>query len=479
MSDVNAIPQWFSGSEHTHRVAAAIAQYGPIARTTLAQMLGLSQGALSRITSDLIYAGVIEELPAEAGPSGKLPERFTPRESSDRRGRPQTSLVLCSNARTFIGVKVHGMSIVAAAVNAHGEVVSGRHEMPIGADQSAEYVVSAITRLVRECSADIASSGLPSPTAVGVAVGGHVVDDSIVTFAPFLHWDGATDLGTMVTEATGLPCGVFNDIDSLLVDASWFGPGVGVDMFAVVTIGVGVGYSLAVNGKPVQYPDKSYGLVGHVLIDPEGPRCTSGHIGCSQCLTDDSIAEQYSAIVGRAVSFEDFARDAKERVPQATQLVNRTCFRLGSLVATVANIAMPGYVMIAGSPRFWPSSAPIRYVTAFVLPSQPDPAGQVHDYEPRLAALGQSRRQSRDCEAYWVGRSWLPQRGEPRTLLRHSYSATTSNYGLAYRQGSIPPSLSCRFAQAVATDSLLGCQLNATALSNTACWGWRDGGRMP
>lgn len=87
-----------------------------------------------------------------------------------------------------------------------------------------------------------------------------MVDDSIVTFAPFLHWDGATDLGTMVTEATGLPCGVFNDIDSLLVDASWFGPGVGVDMFAVVTIGVGVGYSLAVNGKPVQYPDKSYGL---------------------------------------------------------------------------------------------------------------------------------------------------------------------------------------------------------------------------
>lgn len=190
------------------------------------------------------------------------------------------------------------------------------------------------------------------PTAVGVAVGGHVVDDSIVTFAPFLHWDGATDLGTMVTEATGLPCGVFNDIDSLLVDASWFGPGVGVDMFAVVTIGVGVGYSLAVNGKPVQYPDKSYGLVGHVLIDPEGPRCTSGHIGCSQCLTDDSIAEQYSAIVGRAVSFEDFVRDAKGRVPQATQLVNRTCYRLGSLVATVANIAMPGHVMIAGESAF-------------------------------------------------------------------------------------------------------------------------------
>ncbi|PJM78306.1 ROK family transcriptional regulator [Bifidobacterium scaligerum] len=355
MSDANAIPQWFTGSEHTHRVAAAVAQYGPIARTTLAQMLGLSQGALSRITSDLIYAGVIEEVPANAVAgmrTGKLPERFTPRESTERRGRPQTSLVLCANARTFVGVKVHGTSIVSAAVNAHGEVVSGRHELPIGEDQSPEYVTGAIAQLVSACANDVAAAGLAAPSAVGVAVGGHVIDDSIVTFAPFLHWEDSTDLGAMVGAATGLPCGVFNDIDSLLVDASWFGPGVGLDMFAVVTIGVGVGYSLAVHGEPVRYPDKSYGLVGHVLIDPEGPRCTRGHIGCSQCLTDDSIAEQYSAIVGRPVTFEDFAADARAHIPQATQLVKRTCFRLGALVATVANIAMPGHVMIAGESAF-------------------------------------------------------------------------------------------------------------------------------
>jgi predicted NBD/HSP70 family sugar kinase len=352
MADFNTIPHWFSGSEHTHRVAAAIAQYGPIARTTLAQMLALSQGALSRITSDLICAGVIEEMADQSGSAGKLPERFTPKESSDRRGRPQTSLVLCANARTFVGVKVHGTLVVSAAVNAHGEVVSDRHEVPIGADQSPEHVTALIARLVDECTTDITAAGLPTPTAVGVAIGGHVVDDSVITFAPFLHWEHNTDLGAMVCRATGLPCGVFNDIDSLLVDASWFGPGVGVDMFAVVTIGVGVGYSLAVHGEPVSYPDKSYGLVGHVLIDPEGPRCTSGHIGCSQCLTDDSIAEQYSAIVGRAASFEDFASDAKAHVPQATQLVNRTCFRLGVLIATVANIAMPGHVMIAGESSF-------------------------------------------------------------------------------------------------------------------------------
>ena len=64
---ISPIPHWFEGSEYTHKVAACIMKYGPISRITLAQILGLSQGAVSRITSDLIYAGVIEETPMAAG----------------------------------------------------------------------------------------------------------------------------------------------------------------------------------------------------------------------------------------------------------------------------------------------------------------------------------------------------------------------------------------------------------------------------
>ena len=86
--------QWFTGSPQTHRVARAITQYGPIARTTLAQLLGLSQGALSRITSDLIYEGVIEELPGDTTEQGRLPQGFIPKESREKRGRPQTNLRL-------------------------------------------------------------------------------------------------------------------------------------------------------------------------------------------------------------------------------------------------------------------------------------------------------------------------------------------------------------------------------------------------
>mgnify|MGYP000225946389 CR=1 FL=1 len=88
---ISPIPHWFEGSEYTHKVAACIMKYGPISRITLAQILGLSQGAVSRITSDLIYAGVIEETPMAAGHGagcrrisyGKIPKKR--RRSRDRK----------------------------------------------------------------------------------------------------------------------------------------------------------------------------------------------------------------------------------------------------------------------------------------------------------------------------------------------------------------------------------------------------------
>ena len=102
---VSPLPQWFEGSEYTHKVAVCVMKYGPISRITLAQILGLSQGAVSRITSDLIYAGVIEETPMPSGKAGKLPKGFVQKENTERRGRPQMGLRIIENARSFVGMK--------------------------------------------------------------------------------------------------------------------------------------------------------------------------------------------------------------------------------------------------------------------------------------------------------------------------------------------------------------------------------------
>lgn len=360
---ISPIPHWFEGSEYTHKVAACIMKYGPISRITLAQILGLSQGAVSRITSDLIYAGVIEETPMAPGQGGRLPKDFVrknsqkaaqksgQKENTERRGRPQTGLRIVANARTFVGMKINTTHITAVAVNAIGQIVTGCHDLPLD-DDSPESVVDVIKQLTMDCADEAVMSGLPAPCAVGVSLGGHITDDSVTTFAPFLHWSKPVEFSAMIRKATGLPTGIYNDIDSLAVDACLFGSGVGLNSFAVVTIGIGVGYSLTVNGESVNNPDKSYGLVGHILVDPDGPRCISGHKGCATCLTDNSIATEYSKIIGRPATFDEFAAAARASKTQATNLVNRTCFRLGTLIATIANLAMPDKIMIAGESSF-------------------------------------------------------------------------------------------------------------------------------
>lgn len=46
-------------------------------------------------------------------------------------------------------------------------------------------------------------------------------------------------------------------------------------------------------------------------------------------------------MIGHPATFDEFAAAARASKTQATNLVNRTCFRLGTLIATIANLAMP------------------------------------------------------------------------------------------------------------------------------------------
>ena len=192
--------QWFTGSPQTHRVTRAIAQYGPIARTTLAQILGLSQGALSRITSDLIHEDVIEELPDNTTTQGRLPQGFVPKESREKRGRPQTNLQLRAGERTFLGINIHGSEVSIVAVDALCRPVSPCRTFTLESTKPQD-VAAAIGTAIH----DYRTAVSPSPVAVGLSFGGHAENDRYVTYAPFLHWDGRVDAAGAIEQSGGLP----------------------------------------------------------------------------------------------------------------------------------------------------------------------------------------------------------------------------------------------------------------------------------
>lgn len=204
---------------------------------------------------------------------GQIAAGFDLRESGERRGRPQTALRIREDSHAFVGVNIHDGAITVSEVNAVCHPI-GSDITEIVSNTAPQAVVEQITRMVRELAAS--SPDAPSPTALGLSLGGHVEDDRYVTFAPFLYWDSTVDLGGMLQRATGIPTKVFNDLDSVLLHECWFGDAIGVPRFAVITMGAGVGYSISDHGDPIDNPDKSYGLAGHVLIDPEGRAAPPG-----------------------------------------------------------------------------------------------------------------------------------------------------------------------------------------------------------
>lgn len=348
MATEKRFAHWFTGSRYMHLTARAIAQHGPIARTPLAQLLGLSQGALSRLTSDLIHANVIEEMPDAGGtPLQGFFAADAKQGAGSKRGRPQTALRLRAEERSFVGVNIHGTDISVVAVDALCRPISECHDEALASTQP-----EAVARQIAEAVKRQVAPMHPAPVLLAVSMGGHLRDDRTVTEAPFLHWNHKVALAAMVESLCGIPCLLVNDLDALLLHESWFGAGVGVPRFTIVTIGLGVGYALCEHGEPVVYPDKSYGLATHILVDPEGPRCYAGHTGCANCMSSDSLAEEYSLLIGRSSTFEEFVADATAGRPQARMLVDRLCYRLGVFIATMENLTMPDKVLVSGESSF-------------------------------------------------------------------------------------------------------------------------------
>lgn len=364
-TETEPFPTWFSASSFTHRIAVDILQNGPISRVSLARRFGLTQGAVSRITSDLAHWGVIET--AGLLPTSKEGQTEDPRTNQDktegdfsetgaartrlRAGRPQQALVIRHDAKTFIGVNLHGATAMAVAVDLACQPVGMPHQKEIQY-RGPGQVTEVLTGLVRDCMAEIRQAGLPEPSGLGISLGGRAAGNRVVTYAPFLQWSEHVDLAAAMEKACGLPCLVFNDLDALALYEGWFGAGIGLDRFVLITIGSGVGYSLAEHGMPVSSSDEGYGLIGHQLVDPDGPTCYLGHRGCAQCLTTGSLVEQYSRKIGRAATVEQFVHDLDQDMPQANTLLNLTGFRLGVLIASVANVAVPEKILIGGETSY-------------------------------------------------------------------------------------------------------------------------------
>ncbi|HAM27878.1 MAG TPA: MarR family transcriptional regulator, partial [Microbacteriaceae bacterium] len=264
-------------------VALEVLINGPISRSDIARRLDLSPGSLTRLSTPLIESGLLVEVEERA---------------DGRAGRPTKPLDIVPESQHFLGMKLTGDEVLAVVTDLRANILysqSARLD-----SREPEAVAAVIARLAEQLSEHV-----PSVTAMGVGIGGLVTEHAIVRSAPFLGWTDV-DLGSMLENLTGLPTVIDNDVVAFTESEHWFGAGRGADRFAVITLGVGIGYGLVVHDDIVIDGDSGLGLVGHWPLDPFGPLCPAGHRGCARSvLTISAISQAVSAALGRPVDYDE------------------------------------------------------------------------------------------------------------------------------------------------------------------------------
>jgi predicted NBD/HSP70 family sugar kinase len=309
---------------------------GPIARNEIAQLLGISAATVSKAVRPLLEAGYLAESDATEA-DGPLA----------RPGRPVVPLRVVAGREYVIGIKLAGGHLVGVAVDLLANVRATREAKL--RTHKVDAVATTVSRLVEELRAEVVRLG-GTVTRVGVGVGGHVeTGRGLVRYAPFLDWHDIR-LAEILADRTGLPVVVENDVNSLTVAEQWFGAGVGVASFAVVTIGAGVGCGLVVDGVLVRGAHGLAGELGHVPIQLDGPRCRCGNTGCVETLaSDEAILNQVRAATGRSdLDLAGAARLARTGDRGATAAFTVAGEALGRALAIVANLLNPHRIVLSG-----------------------------------------------------------------------------------------------------------------------------------
>lgn len=257
-----------------------------------------------------------------------------------------------------IGVDLGGTHIKFGVCDAAGAL---RHAERIDtqADQPAERITERIVAGINICIGAAREAGC-SPTVIGVVMPGVVSDDrTTIRFVANIPTLDGYQLPSVLAERFDLP--VVFDADSNA--AAWaeyrFGAGRGCDRLVMMTVGTGIGAGVVLDGALVRTSNRTAGSLGHILVDPNGPRCGCGARGCLERmaglrgLTDEAIRQVaahsdsplavYERIDGTALASALAAED-----PAARAVIDKCGGWLGVGIASLSAMFSPRRVVLGG-----------------------------------------------------------------------------------------------------------------------------------
>lgn len=168
---------------------------------------------------------------------------------------------------------------------------------------------------------------------------------------------------------TGIKTYVDNDVNLMALAEAKYGAAIGADSVFCMTLGTGVGGGIVLNGQIYRGAAQSAGEIGHVSINPNGPKCNCGRRGCVEAYVGNSavIKRAYSSLrtqtkSGRSpgllryrartgnlhITPELITEAAKRGNILARNVWRETAEYLGAGLVIIVNVLDPEVIVIGG-----------------------------------------------------------------------------------------------------------------------------------
>jgi predicted NBD/HSP70 family sugar kinase len=191
-----------------------------------------------------------------------------------------------------IGVDIGGTSTKAAVVNELGNVVASIVLPTQGGAKGVVATATQATLLV----ARSASMSVSDMNAIGIGIPGTVdPQHGTVRFAVNVGiGHDNIDLGARLTAELGVDVHVENDVRAAALGADWYltKESGAVNDLAYLSIGTGIAAGYVERGQLRRGNTLVAGEIGHIPIDPQGPPCACGQIGCIEAISSGSAIER-------------------------------------------------------------------------------------------------------------------------------------------------------------------------------------------
>src|SRR5690606_9667168 len=239
----------------------------------LAKDLGVSPASVTTISSELIEAGLIEEV-------------ASPRDNEAGRGRPAVALGVRAPAHRVAGMKLSDREHTAVVVDFAGKLIADdaipRRPGPMSLPEILEVIETLLSRVCAKAGMERADL-----SAVGIGLPGFVDCAEGMVFWSSILAERSVPIAAAATARLGLPVYVDNDANLVALAELWFGAGRSLSDFAVVTIEHGVGMGFVMNHRIYRGAQRLGMELGHMKVQLDGALCRCGQRGCLEAYVAD------------------------------------------------------------------------------------------------------------------------------------------------------------------------------------------------